>query len=133
MQAAIDDATGRGAPLELPAGRYRVGGLELRPGARIIGAAGATTLEFTGGGAFITADQADGILLEGLVLDGAYQALDDGLVSIAQFPRRAPAPSDADAQRRQRHLAHRLRRQRVRLQRYLRHAGRQSAASTPSG
>ena len=59
--------------------------LELRPGARIIGAAGATTLEFTGGGAFITADQADGILLEGLVLDGAYQALDDGLVSIAQF------------------------------------------------
>ena len=82
LQAAIDAATGRGAPLELPAGRYRVGGLELRPGARIIGAAGATTLEFTGGGAFITADQADGILLEGLVLDGAYQALDDGLVSL---------------------------------------------------
>ena len=82
LQAALDAATGRGAPLELPAGRYRVGALELRAGARIIGAAGATTLEFTGGGSFITADQADGILLEGLVLDGAYQALDDGLVSI---------------------------------------------------
>ena len=82
LQAALDAATARGAPLELPAGRYRVGALELRAGARIIGAAGATTLEFTGGGAFITADQADGILLEGLVLDGAYQALDDGLVSI---------------------------------------------------
>ncbi len=82
LQAALDAATGRGAPLELPAGRYRVGALELRAGARIIGAAGATTLEFTGGGAFITADQADGLLLEGLVLDGAYQALDDGLVSI---------------------------------------------------
>ena len=82
LQAALDDATSRGAPLELPAGRYRIGALELRPGARIVGAAGATTLEFTGGGTFITADQADGILLDGLVLDGAYQALDDGLISI---------------------------------------------------
>ena len=78
LQAALDAATGRGAPLELPAGRYRIGALELRPGARIVGAAGATTLEFSGGGAFITADHADDILLEGLVLDGAYQALDDG-------------------------------------------------------
>ncbi|MEO8420685.1 MAG: TIGR03808 family TAT-translocated repetitive protein [Hyphomicrobium sp.] len=78
LQAALDAATARGAPLELPAGRYRIGALELRPGARIIGAAGATTLEFAGGAAFITADHADGILLEGLVLDGAYQALDDG-------------------------------------------------------
>ena len=86
LQAAIDEAASRGAPLELPAGRYRVGSIELRPGARLIGAAGATTLEFAGGGAFITADHADGILLEGIVLDGAYQALDadrtDGLVSI---------------------------------------------------
>jgi uncharacterized secreted repeat protein (TIGR03808 family) len=82
LQAALDAATSRGLPLELPAGRYRLGALELRSGARIIGAAGATTLEFTGGGTFIAADQADGILLEGLVLDGAYQALDDGLVSI---------------------------------------------------
>ena len=78
LQAALDAATGRGAPLVLPAGRYRIGALELRAGARLIGAAGATTLEFAGGGAFITADHADGILLEGLVLDGAYQALDDG-------------------------------------------------------
>src|SRR4051794_15146583 len=45
LQAALDDATSRGAPLELPAGRYRIGALELRPGARIVGAAGATTLE----------------------------------------------------------------------------------------
>ena len=87
LQAALDAATSLGAPLELPAGRYRVGALELRAGARIIGAAGATTLEFTGGGAFITADHADGILLEGLVLDGAYQALDDGLVSIRNSRR----------------------------------------------
>jgi uncharacterized secreted repeat protein (TIGR03808 family) len=86
LQAALDEAVSRGAPLELPAGRYRVGALELRPGARILGAAGATTLEFAGGGAFITADHADGIVLEGLVLDGAYQALDesraDGVLSL---------------------------------------------------
>lgn len=84
LQAALDAATGRGAPLELPAGRYRIGALELRPGARLIGAVGATTLEFAGGGAFITADHADGVMLDGLVLDGAYQAFDrvDGLVAI---------------------------------------------------
>lgn len=82
LQAALDDAASRGAPLELPPGRYRVGTLELRAGARIVGAAGATTLEFTGSGAFVAGDQADGVLLEGLALDGAYRALDDGLISI---------------------------------------------------
>lgn len=82
LQGAIDAAASRGAPLELPAGRFRAGALELRPGARLIGAAGATILEFTGGGAFITADKADDVVLEGLVLDGAYQALDDGIISI---------------------------------------------------
>ncbi len=59
--------------------------LELRPGTRIVGAYGKTTLEFTGGTAFITARDADGVGLEGLVLDGGLLPLDpgkaDGLVT----------------------------------------------------
>ena len=78
LQAAIDAAAARGAPLVLPAGRFRSGPLQLRTGTRLIGANGATTIEYAGGGAFITAENADGILLEGIALDGGYLALDAG-------------------------------------------------------
>jgi uncharacterized secreted repeat protein (TIGR03808 family) len=85
LQAAIDAAAARGEALALPAGRFRVGPLVLRAGTRISGADGATTLEFAGGGAFITADGADGISLDGLAIDGAYQALGraDGLIALS--------------------------------------------------
>ena len=86
LQAAIDEAANRGVTLELPPGRFRTGPLKLRPGARIIGAARTTALEFTGRGEFLLADGADGIVLEGLLLDGAYQTLnqdeDNGLVTL---------------------------------------------------
>jgi uncharacterized secreted repeat protein (TIGR03808 family) len=78
MQAAIDDAAKRGAPLLLPPGRFRVAALQLRPGVRIIGATGTTTLEFLGGASFISGDGADGAVLENLALDGAYKTLDPG-------------------------------------------------------
>ncbi len=77
LQAAIDEAANRGAPLLLPPGRFRTGKLQLRPGTRIIGTARTTTLEFVGGPAFLTGE-GDGIALEGLVLDGGYQTLDVG-------------------------------------------------------
>lgn len=84
LQAAIDAAASRGAPLLLPPGRFRVGKLDLRPGTRMVGTARATILEFIGG-AFLTGE-GDGIALESLVLDGAYQTLDigqtTGLVSL---------------------------------------------------
>jgi len=83
LQAAIDAAAARGAAVELPAGRFRTGALQLRAGTRLIGA-GATTLEYAGGGAFLTAENADGVVIEGVTLDGGYLALDaeraDGLV-----------------------------------------------------
>jgi uncharacterized secreted repeat protein (TIGR03808 family) len=85
LQAAIDLSASRGAPLLLLPGHFRVGRLELRPGTRIIGAYGKTTLEFAGGASFITARDADGAGLEGLVLDGGLLPLDpgkaDGLVA----------------------------------------------------
>ncbi|MGZ5823359.1 MAG: TIGR03808 family TAT-translocated repetitive protein, partial [Hyphomicrobium sp.] len=77
LQAAIDQAAHRGAPLLLPPGRFRAGRLQLRPGTRIVGTARTTTLEFVGGQAFLVGE-GDGIALEGLVLDGAYQTLDIG-------------------------------------------------------
>jgi len=77
LQALIDEAANRGAPLLLPPGRFRTGRLQLRPGTRLVGSARSTTLEFIGGAAFLVGE-GDGIGLEGLVLDGAYQTLDDG-------------------------------------------------------
>jgi uncharacterized secreted repeat protein (TIGR03808 family) len=76
LQAAIDQASDKGEPLVLPAGRFRVGHLELKPGLRLVGAARRTILEFAGGGAFLTARGAAGIALEGLVIDGSQLAID---------------------------------------------------------
>jgi uncharacterized secreted repeat protein (TIGR03808 family) len=77
LQAAIDQAASRGAPLFLAPGHFRTGRLQLRPGTRLIGTARSTTLEFVGGQAFLIGE-GDGIALEGLVLDGGYQTLDIG-------------------------------------------------------
>jgi uncharacterized secreted repeat protein (TIGR03808 family) len=86
LQKAIDEAANRKVPLMLPPGRFRTGALQLRPGLRLIGAAGTTVLEFAGGQTFLVGESADGILLEALTIDGAYKMLDpdhaDGLVCL---------------------------------------------------
>ncbi|WP_439541418.1 TIGR03808 family TAT-translocated repetitive protein [Hyphomicrobium sp.] len=86
LQAAIDDAARRGAPLMLGAGLFRVGHITLRPNTRLIGAARQSVLEFTGGVAFITANEAPGVRLESLVVDGSLLGMDaalgTGLISI---------------------------------------------------
>jgi uncharacterized secreted repeat protein (TIGR03808 family) len=84
LQQAIDEAANRGVPLNLPAGRYRASALELRPGTKLIGAARTTALEFVGGEAFLTGEAADDVLIEDLVLDGAYKPLTraDALLSL---------------------------------------------------
>ena len=88
LQAAIDTAADKDVPLVLPPGRFIVSDLRLRAGTRLIGAARTTVLEFSGGPAFITADRADGIRLQGLVIDGAFKAHDatrgEGLVSLSR-------------------------------------------------
>jgi len=89
LQLALDAAAERGAPLELPPGHFRIGTLKLRTGTRLIGAAGATTLEYAGGGSFIIAEDASDITIEGISLDGAYRALAgaDGLIDFARCTR----------------------------------------------
>ena len=88
MQAAIDTAAEKDVPLVLPPGRFLVSDLRLRAGTRLIGGARTTVLEFGGGPAFITADKADGIRLQGLVIDGAFKAHNaergEGLVSLSR-------------------------------------------------
>ena len=86
LQAAIDEAANRGAPLLLPPGHFRTGALKLRPGTKLIATARTTTLEFAGGAAFLVGEGANGSVLEGLTLDGAYRKLDtaqaDGLITL---------------------------------------------------
>ena len=88
LQAAIDSAAEKGVPVVLPSGTIRVGDLRLRAGTKLIGHARSTTLEFTGGHAFISGDKADGLVLRGLVLDGAYKTtLEDrgeGLLTLSR-------------------------------------------------
>jgi uncharacterized secreted repeat protein (TIGR03808 family) len=85
LQRAIRAAAATRTPLVLRPGIYRTGELELPGGAQIVGARGATRLEFTGSGtALLTARGADGLNLKGLALDGGGHQLPDrrGLVSL---------------------------------------------------
>jgi uncharacterized secreted repeat protein (TIGR03808 family) len=88
VQAAIDAAAERDRPVVLPPGTFIVSDLRLRSGTKLIGAARTTTLKFGGGPAFITADKASGITLQGLTLDGAYKPFDEnrgeGLVTLSR-------------------------------------------------
>ena len=87
LQAAIDGAAAKGEALRLGAGAFHCSTLGLPSGTRISGVPGATRLVFTGGPGFLVASKAHGIILEGLVIDGASQPLDaktaDGLITFA--------------------------------------------------
>ncbi len=71
LQRAIDQAAKERMPLWLAPGRYRVGGLDLRPHSQIIGVRGATHLVFTHGPSLIAAEHAETVSLSDLVFDGA--------------------------------------------------------------
>jgi uncharacterized secreted repeat protein (TIGR03808 family) len=72
MQEAIDQTAIAGGTLELAPGRYVSANLVLRPGTRIIGTPGATILVCTQGHqTLMQGETADGLVLSGLVLDGA--------------------------------------------------------------
>ncbi|MGD9783151.1 MAG: TIGR03808 family TAT-translocated repetitive protein [Hyphomicrobiaceae bacterium] len=74
LQKAIDAAAERRQTLALPAGNFLARGLVLRPGSRIAGAGVATRLVLSdGGGTLLSAENAAGICLEDLALDGAMR------------------------------------------------------------
>jgi uncharacterized secreted repeat protein (TIGR03808 family) len=87
LQTAIDQATARGLALTLPAGKFVIGNVKLRPGSHLIGAAGqGSVLSLFGNGTLLSGRDAHGATLEHLTLDGAMLPLDaargDGLLVI---------------------------------------------------
>ena len=87
LQAAIDTAAIKGVPLILPPGVIRITDVRLRAGTRLIGSSRTTVLQFASGPAFLTAEKADGLLLQDIVLDGAFMTFDEargeGLITLA--------------------------------------------------
>lgn len=74
VQAAIDDAAARKAPLDLPPGRFLVRSLVLRPGTHIRGSGAATVLVQTSDAPVVSAASADGVHLEQLTIEGARRS-----------------------------------------------------------
>jgi uncharacterized secreted repeat protein (TIGR03808 family) len=85
LQRALGVAVEMRVPLALMPGVYRVGGLTLPPGGQLVGMRGATRLVATSERSLLDANQADGVRLVGLALDGAGIAMSAGqaLVSLA--------------------------------------------------
>lgn len=77
LQDLIEQARRNGQWVFLPAGRYKVANLVLPEGTRLTGIAGATTIAFAGGGAFLRAEGAGRIELSNLTFDGADLPLPD--------------------------------------------------------
>ena len=86
LQAMIDASAPLGRPVVLPAGATVTGPLILRPGTVIIGTGHSTRLVFTGGGAALTASDADGIRLINFTIDAAWKPL-GGDRAVASFTR----------------------------------------------
>jgi uncharacterized secreted repeat protein (TIGR03808 family) len=78
LQHAIDRAATEGAVLQLRAGTYRAGALQLPPNAAITGVAGATRIVMSGGASLLSANGSDNIALRNLVFDGANIPLPEG-------------------------------------------------------
>jgi uncharacterized secreted repeat protein (TIGR03808 family) len=77
LQAAIDQTTQRGAALQLPQGKIIAGGVKLRPGTHLLGAAGAgSILSLHGSGAILIGSEAHNSLIDGVILDGARLPMD---------------------------------------------------------
>jgi|FEC22Drversion2_1045045.scaffolds.fasta_scaffold00266_3 uncharacterized secreted repeat protein (TIGR03808 family) len=85
IQRALDETRLTETPLFLPPGRYAVSGLRLGRGARLAGIPGATRLAAIGGAPLISAEGAERVALDGIVLDGMARDLGsaEGLVDLA--------------------------------------------------
>lgn len=70
LQKAINDAARAQVPLALPPGVFQTKTLQLPAGAQLIGVRGASRLSFIGGASLIASDDANGLSLVNLTLDG---------------------------------------------------------------
>jgi uncharacterized secreted repeat protein (TIGR03808 family) len=86
LQRAIDRAAADGTVLQLRAGTYLAGGLQLPANAAIAGVAGATRIVMLGGPSMLMSTGSDHLSLSGLTFDGANIPLPErrGLLHLAQ-------------------------------------------------
>ncbi|MEM8839883.1 MAG: TIGR03808 family TAT-translocated repetitive protein, partial [Pseudomonadota bacterium] len=70
FQSLLNIAAEKDAPIFLPAGIYRIGGISLPIRTRLIGVPGATRLTFTGRGHMLRAERADILSIDGILFDG---------------------------------------------------------------
>lgn len=78
FQAALVAAAAEGRPLLLGAGTYTLAGVRLPDRARIEGVPGLTRLQLAGRGPLFLAANVESVRLEGLVLDGLFNAAGAG-------------------------------------------------------
>jgi uncharacterized secreted repeat protein (TIGR03808 family) len=93
LQRAIDRAASDGAVLQLRAGTYLAGGLQLPTNATIAGVGGATRIVMLGGPSMLMSTGCDHVSLSGLIFDGANIPLP-----------RTPRPGSPDARTRVAHF-----------------------------
>ncbi len=82
LQREIDAATRAGRPFSVPAGPIYASGLRLSDGARLVGVRGGSRLALAGDGPLLICENAVGVSLSGLVLEGGDRKLesDRGLI-----------------------------------------------------
>jgi len=78
LQEAADKAAQSGTPFFLPPGDYTTAKLALKSGTEIQGVPGKSVLRYNGGGALVSIEDAAGIRLTGLTLDGGAKPIDGG-------------------------------------------------------
>ena len=89
LQRLIDEAAAEDRAVSLPPGRFIVSGIKLPKRARLAGVAGATRIVLGEGGSLITAESAEFVALNGLVIEGTGGRLEDyvaGLIHLADCP-----------------------------------------------
>ena len=84
LQEAADKAANSGTPFFLPPGNYTTSKLTLKSGTEIMGVPGKSVLRYGGGGALIATENAAGIRLTGLTLDGVAKPIDGGALLVAE-------------------------------------------------
>ena len=84
LQEAADKAAQSGTPFFLPPGDYTTAKLALKSGTEIQGVPGKSVLRYNGGGALISIEDAAGIRLTGLTLDGEAKPIDGAALLIAE-------------------------------------------------
>ena len=84
LQEAADRAAQSGTPFFLPPGDYTTAKLALKSGTEIQGVPGKSVLRYNGGGALISIEDAVGIRLTGLTLEGEAKPIDGGALLVAE-------------------------------------------------